>query len=202
MKTPDTLVLIMIYVFSLWSAFYAIITALSRLNSQRSQQQEPSSALEAWKFKWSAPAGLVYGILVLVLIFLSFKFDYGDDLKSQISMLNNRIAALENENQYLRTLTSDSTSGRTSTTVLRENGTVPVLGGRVLLSYSTSTFTFEGALGIAESPKGPFVGIEIPNKIPRKLYVRIDSSAVWGVNIYRNETNQTLFQFYRMGAGN
>jgi hypothetical protein len=201
MKTPYIIMLIIIYVFLLWSAFYAIITALNRLKSQKGQQQEAASALEAWRFKWSAPAGLVYGLLVFVLIFLSIKYEYAEHLKGQVDILNSRIAALESENQYLRTLNSDSTSGRSFTTVFKYSGTVPVLGGRVLLSYSSSTFKFDGAIGLAESPSGPFRAIEVPYQVPQKVYVKIDSTSVWGVNIYKDESNQVVFQFYRIGAG-
>ena len=199
MKTQFILVLIVVYVFLLWSAFYAIITALIRLNSQKGQQ-ETVSALEAWRFKWSAPAGLVYGLLVFAMIFLSIKYEYAEDLNAKIDNLNHRIATLDNENLYLRMLKSDSTSGSSFMTVFKHTGTMPVLGGRILLSYSFISFKFDGATGVSESPNGPFLINDIPAVIPQKLYVQIDSTSLWGVNIYKDESYQVVFQFYRIHA--
>jgi len=191
---------VFICVFLTGSGAIAIINALNRLANPKDISAS-DSALETKLFKWSAPAGLTYGIVCLLLVLGIIKFWTYPDQKSELSKLQNQLELVERDKTALLlsaksgTATSQVPSRITLTTAKSES----VLGGNVLVTYEigkVSKLHFKGIQGISKNPTGPFSNLDIAVERGDQFFVKLRNSAIWGINVLdqRSEITIELFQ--------
>ncbi|TAK63643.1 MAG: hypothetical protein EPO24_04025 [Bacteroidetes bacterium] len=195
---PQNIVYLLIYTFLVWSAFYAIIKALSSLNKEQAQTHTNLSSIQAWWFRLLAPTGLVYGLIVLTLVYLSLKYNVYEDQSKTISMLTKNIDFLEKENQNLKTVSIDTLHEQSFNVIFKMPASQPIFGGKVLLTYTYSYFKFDGLVGISKLYDGPYNKIEIENDYPMKVFLKLHDASIWGVNIFKDERSYLVFNFYRI----
>lgn len=161
---PNSTLVVFLCIFLVFSGAVAIVSALKRLGSPSSGMAD--SAFETKFFKWSAPAGLVYGVVAIMLVIGIIKF-WSYPVKEQL--------AESNKNFPIRTALSATKS-------------VSVLNGKLLISYDhrisgPSELRFQGVIGVSSSFAGPFKEISKFVKAGEQIFVQLHDNSIWGINI-------------------
>ena len=169
-----TIFVIFLCVFLALTGASAIISALSRLGT--TSKGGTDSALETKLFKWSAPAGLTYGVLAILLVIGIIKFWSFPDK-------NTAIVATD--------------SNGTVRATLREDTSESVIGSRVLITYDKkaigmSELRFRGIVGVSDSSVGPFG--ESIRKVRRgdQFFVQLQDQSVWRINVLSEQVEMTI----------
>jgi len=163
----------------------AIISALSRLGNPP-HTSASDSALETSLFKWSAPAGLTYGIVAILLVIVTIKFWSFADQRAEIERLRQELEIAERERAALQSPQSGSGVKQTPIrVVLTATKSESVLGGGVLLTYeeSSSQLHFQGIEGIGRTPSGPFNGSSTAARRGDQFFIKLRNGSIWGVNV-------------------
>jgi hypothetical protein len=173
----NTVFVIFLCVFLVLTGAGAIIVALGRLGS--TSKGEPDSALETMLFKWSAPAGLIYGVIAILLVIGIIKFwSYPD--KEPAVVVSDPNAAVR--------------------AILRSNESTSVIGSRVLITYDkkvigSSELRLQGIVGASGSPSGPFN--ETVRKVQRgdQFFVQLRDRSLWGINVLAEQVEMAIEVF-------
>jgi hypothetical protein len=170
----NAIFVVFLCVFLALTGASAIIAALRRLGT--ASQGGPDSALETTLFKWSAPAGLTYGVLAILLVIGIIKF-WSFPEKDTV-------------------IVATDTSGAARAT-LRADRSESVIGSRVLITYDKkaiglSELRFRGIVGASDSSAGPFS--ESIRKVQRgdQFFVRLQDHSLWRINVLSEQVEMTI----------
>lgn len=196
---------VFICVFLAGSGAVAIINALNRLANPKDISAS-DSALETKLFKWSAPAGLTYGIVCLLLVLGIIKFWSYPDQKSELSKLQNQLELIERDKTALLlsaksgTATDQVPRRITLTTTKSES----VLGGNVVVTYElgkASKLHFQGILGLSKNPAGPFSNFDISVARGDQFFIKLRNSTICGINVLDQQSDITIEIFHSSEPG-
>ncbi|BFM21123.1 hypothetical protein [Gilvimarinus japonicus] len=174
METNTTYV-VFLCVFLALTGAGGIVSALGRLGSK----VESDSALETKLFKWSAPAGLVYGVVAILLVIGIIKFWSYPDKEPAV------VAVDPNASVRIKLTSRESASA---------------IGSRVVITYDknaigSSELRFQGVVGASSSSFGPFN--ETVRRVQRgdQFFVQLEDRSVWGVNVLAEQVDMIIEVF-------
>ena len=166
----------------------AIISALSRMvNPPHTTASD--SALETSLFKWSAPAGLTYGIVTILLVIGIIRFWSLADQRVEIERLRQELAVTKQQITALQSRQSGSGVNQTPIRVeLTRTKSESVLGGSVLLTYGEDAqLLFQGIEGISRTPTGSFNGLSTVARRGDQFFIKLRNGSIWGVNVVADQ---------------
>jgi hypothetical protein len=170
----NTIFVVFLCAFLAFTGAGAIISALSRLRSP--SKEESHSALETKLFKWSAPAGLVYGVVALLLVVGIIKFwSYAG--KGSVNEAANADGAPR--------------------IVLKPRESTSVVESGVLITYNKNAFKaselgFQGVVGVSSLASGPFEGASRRVKRGDQFFIQLHDHSVWGINVLAEEVDMAI----------
>lgn len=201
---PDETVFIFIYIFLVITGGVAIIASLVKIASKTPQHSGVSdSSVETIWFKFNAPAGFVYGLVAIFSVIFMVKYDHSFKYKEIINRLNQEVSIIKIENEELKTKLSINASDRgDSTFIVNVPSYAPLslFNATVLIIYdhhvfSKSILEFKGIKGISFSKDGTYDQNQIEFEKGDRLFLKLDTDKIWGVNIL-NEASGVTLEFY------
>ena len=171
----NTIFVVFLCVFLALTGAGAIVSALGRLGSKA----EPDSALETKLFKWSAPAGLVYGVVAILLVIGIIKFwSYPDKEPAVVAVDPNASVRI----------------------ILKSSESASAIGSRLVITYDknaigSSELRFQGIVGASSSSFGPFN--ETVRKVQRgdQFFVQLEDHSIWGINVLAEQVDMIIEVF-------
>jgi hypothetical protein len=195
-----SLFVLIVGAFFFFSGLYSIVISLNTLG-----QHKADSTIETKLFKFNAPVGFTYGIAALLSVVGLVYLDRFQEQSEEINELNKRISQMREENHLLRSSIGDSTR------IIKDSYSYDepqsIFNGKVVLdierfSSADRAINFTGTKGISIKPFGAFSRGNKVRTDTRRLYILLDDSTVWGMNILGEPYNssQLNLEFYRVGA--
>lgn len=188
MDTP----IVFIYLFLVITGAIAVLTSLHRtFNPPKNAPAQSDSSIETAWFKFRAPVGFVYGLVSILTVVMLVRSERVDELRRDLAERNSVIEALKQENSNLNAHLSAAGmagQGKPFTVIVPTRRPKSVFEGTILVKFDFSGFgksdaEFAGTDGVASTPSGPFVSGAIPIDQGDRLFIRLSSGVIWGVNV-------------------
>lgn len=180
---------VLIYIFLVLSGVYAIIVSLATL-TKGEKNTNSDSTLQTKIFKYTAPAGFVYGILSISLVIIFTKIDKTGELNDNLTELKIQYDRLVEEKNNLMNSFPDSLENEPMKFVeeVKTNTPKSIFNGNVLIVYnygafSANTIKFIGVKGLDKNKNGYFDKNEIIVEVGDRFFVKLESSTIYGVNV-------------------